>query len=129
MVRKTTGCLVWIRVMTGASPFWTGATGRFDGSVPPLLVLAHAYQRRYRWHEAALLQEEALRLAHSPATEALVRYEIGRRFFDEALYRDAAAELEWVYDLYRTAGRERLARVCLQALQRAREVLAANRCR
>jgi hypothetical protein len=99
-----------------------GSADRFR----PLLVLAHAYQRQYRWHEAALLQEEALRLAHSPAMEALVRYELGRRFFDEALYRDAAAELEWAYDLYRTAGRERLARVCRQALQRAREVLVAT---
>ncbi|WP_454700020.1 hypothetical protein [Arthrobacter humicola] len=92
----------------------------------PLLVLAHAYQRQYRWNEAARLQEEALRLARSPAREALVRYEIGRRLFDEALYRDAAAELEWAYDLYRTAGRERLARVCHQALQRAREALLTN---
>jgi tetratricopeptide (TPR) repeat protein len=98
----------------------TASTDRFR----PLLVLAHAYQRQYRWHEAARLQEEALRMAGSPAREALVRYEIGRRFFDEALYRDAAAELEWAYDLYRTAGRVRLARVCLQGLQRAREVLA-----
>ncbi len=92
----------------------------------PLLVLAHACHRQYRWHEAALLHEEALRLAGSPAREALVRYEIGRRFFDEARYRDAAAELQWAYDLYRTAGRERLARVCLQALERSREVLAGQ---
>lgn len=55
-------------------------------------MLAHAYQRQYRWHEAALLQEEVLRLVRSPAMEALARYEIGRRFIDEALYRDAAAE-------------------------------------
>ena len=92
----------------------------------PLLVLAHAYQRRYRWHEDARLQEDALRLARSPAREALVRYEIGSRLFEEALYRDAAAELEWAHDLYCTAGRERLARVCHQALQRAREVLLTN---
>jgi hypothetical protein len=99
-----------------------GSTDRFR----PLLMLAHAYQRQYRWHEAALLQEEALRLVRSPAMEALARYEIGRRFFDEALYRDAAAEFEWAYDLYRTAGRQRLAKVCRQALQRAREVLATS---
>jgi hypothetical protein len=86
-------------------------------------VLAHTYWRSDRWHEAALLQEEALRLASSPAREALVRYEIGLRFVDEALYRDAAAELEWAHDLYRAAGRERLARLCLPALDRAREVL------
>lgn len=59
----------------------------------------------------ALLQEEALRLASSRAREALVRYEIGVRLFDEARYRDAAAELEWAYDLYRAAGRERIARL------------------
>ena len=58
--------------------------------------------------------------------EALVRYEIGSRLFEEALYRDAAAELEWAHDLYRTAGRERLAGVCDQALQRGREVLVTN---
>jgi len=92
----------------------------------PLLMLAHAYQRQYRWHEAALLQEEALRLVRSPAKEALARYEIGRRFFDEALYRDAAAEFEWAYDLYRTVGRQRLAGVCRHALERARDVLAAS---
>jgi tetratricopeptide (TPR) repeat protein len=110
------------QAVTEGRALLAGSTDRFRA----LLVLAHAYQRQYRWHEAARLQEEALRLARSPAGEALVRYEIGRRFFDEALYRDAAAELEWAYDLYRTAGRERLARVCLQALERAREVLATT---
>ena len=100
----------------------TNSTDRFR----PLLVLAHAYQGQYRWHEAARLQDEARPLARSPAREALVRYEIGRRLFDEALYRDAAAELGWAHDLYRTAGRERLARVCHQALQRARDVLLTN---
>ena len=99
-----------------------GSADRFR----PLLVLAHACRLSHRWHEAALLQEEALRLASSPAREALVRYEIGVRFFDEALYRDAAAELEWAYDLYRAAGRERLVRLCLPALDRAREVLALS---
>jgi hypothetical protein len=100
----------------------SGSADRFR----PLLVLAHACWRSHRWHESALLQEEALRLASSPAREALVRYEIGVRFFDEALYRDAAAELEWAYDLYRTAGRERIARLCLRALERARELLALS---
>lgn len=92
----------------------------------PLLVLAHARWYRCQWHQAALLQEEALRLARSPATEALVRYEIGRRFFDEGRYQDSAAELDWAHDLYRTAGHERLARVCRQGLERARTVLAAT---
>ncbi|MGY2747683.1 hypothetical protein [Arthrobacter sp. UYCu723] len=98
-----------------------GSADRFR----PLLVLAHACRRSRRWHETALLQEEALRLASSPAREALVRYKIGVRFFDEALYRDAAAELEWAYDLYRAAGRERIATLCLPTLERAREVLAS----
>jgi tetratricopeptide (TPR) repeat protein len=89
----------------------------------PLLVLAHACWYQYRWQEAALLQEEALRLARFPAREALVRYEIGRRFFDEGRYRDAAAEFDWASDLYRTAGHERLARVCRQALERTRRIL------
>ena len=89
----------------------------------PLLVLAQAYQRQYQWHEAARLQEEALRLARTAATEALVRHQIGRRLFDEARYRDAAAEFEWAHDLYRTAGRDRLARASEQARDRARQVL------
>jgi tetratricopeptide (TPR) repeat protein len=88
----------------------------------PLLVLAHAYQRQYRWHKAGKLQEEALRLADTPVREALVRHQIGRRLFDEARYRDAAAEFEWAHDLYRTSGRDKLANVSLQAMQRAREV-------
>ncbi|MCP8998134.1 hypothetical protein NFC73_00060 [Pseudarthrobacter sp. RMG13] len=94
------------------------ASGRFR----PLLVLAQAYQRQYRWHEAARLQEEALRLAHTRAREALVRHQIGRRLFDEARYQEAAAEFEWAHDLYRTMGRTSLANVSLQALGRAREV-------
>jgi tetratricopeptide (TPR) repeat protein len=91
----------------------------------PLLVLAHACWYQCHWQEAASLQEEALRLARFPAREALVRYEIGRRFFDEGRYRDAAAEFDWASDLYRTAGHERLARVGRQALERSRRVLAA----
>ena len=86
----------------------------------PLLVLAHAYWYQCRWQDGALLQEEALQLARFPAREALVRYEIGRRFFDERRYLDAAAEFDWASDLYRAAGHERLARVCRQALERAR---------
>lgn len=99
-----------------------GARDRFR----PLLVLAHARWYQYQWHEAALLQEEALQLARTPTMEALVRYEIGRRFLDEGRYRDAAVELDWAYDLYRTAGQERLARVCRQGLERTRRVLAAS---
>lgn len=89
----------------------------------PLLVLAHAYQRQYRWHKAAKLQEEALRLADTPAREALVRHQIGQRLFDEARYRDAAAEFEWASDLYRSSGRDRLAAVSRQAVMRAREIM------
>jgi hypothetical protein len=110
------------QAVTEGRALLAGSADRFR----PLLVLAHACRRSHRWHETALLQEEALRLASSPAREALVRYEIGVRFFDEALYRDAAAELEWAYDLYRAAGRERIARLCLPALNRAREVLALS---
>lgn len=97
-----------------------------DASVDPLqplLVLAQAYRRQYAWHEAARLQEEALRLARTLSREALVRRQIGLRLFDEARYRDAAAEFEWARDLYRSAGyREHLARACQQALDRAREL-------
>lgn len=89
----------------------------------PLLVLAQAYQRQYSWHEAARLQEEALRLARTRAREALVRRQIGRRLFDEARYREAAAELEWARDLYRATGhREQLVHACQQAIDLAREL-------
>lgn len=88
----------------------------------PLLVLALAYQRQYQWHEAARLQEEALRLARTRVREALVRHQIGRRLFDEARYRDAAAEFQWAGDLYRTSGRDRLAEASREAMKRAREL-------
>jgi tetratricopeptide (TPR) repeat protein len=88
----------------------------------PLLVLAQTYQRRYQWHHAARLHEEALRLARTPGTEALVRHQIGRRLFDEARYRDAAAEFEWAHDLYRTSGRDRLAGLSRRCMNRTREV-------
>lgn len=89
----------------------------------PLLVLAQAYQRQYSWHEAARLQEEALCLARTRAREAQVRHQIGRRLFDEARYRDAAAEFEWARDLYRATGhRDQLIKDCQQALDRAREL-------
>jgi tetratricopeptide (TPR) repeat protein len=93
----------------------------------PLLVLAHAYQRQYRWYKAAKLQEEALRLADTPVREALVRHQIGRRLFDEARYRDAAAEFEWAYDLYRTSGRAEVGKASRQAMERAREIYRAQR--
>lgn len=93
----------------------------------PLLLLAQAYRRQYSWHEAARLQEEALCLAHTRAREALVRRQIGLRLFDEARFRDAAAELEWARDLYRSAGqREHLAQACQQALDRARELTTSG---
>lgn len=93
----------------------------------PLLVLAQAYQRRYSWHEASRLHEEALCLARTRAREALVRRQIGRRLFDEARYREAAAEFEWARDLYRTVGqREHLARECQQALDRALQLASPS---
>lgn len=89
----------------------------------PLLVLAQAYQRQYSWHEAARLQEEALCLARTRAREAVVRHQIGRRLFDEARYRDAAAEFEWARDLFRTTGhRDQVIDTSQQALTRAREL-------
>lgn len=89
----------------------------------PLLVLAQAYHREYNWHEAARLQEEALRLSGTPAREALVRRHIGQRLFNEARYREAAAEFEWSRDLYRSTGqRAHLVRACEEALDRAREL-------
>jgi tetratricopeptide (TPR) repeat protein len=88
----------------------------------PLLVLAQVYQRQYRWHDAARLQEEALRLASTRTREAMARHQIGRRLFDEARYRDAAAEFEWACDLYRAAGRNHMAKVSWQSMQRAKEV-------
>lgn len=90
----------------------------------PLLVLAQVYQRSYRWHEASRLQEEALQLARTREREALVRHHIGRRLFDEARFRDAAAEFEWASDLYRATGRHELSSVSRQAMKRARQVHA-----
>lgn len=100
-----------------------GSTNRLG----PLLILAQAYQRQYSWREAARLQEEALQLARTRAREAMVRHQIGRRLFDEARYRDAAAEFEWARDLYHsTTQHEYLARTCQQALDRARELSSSR---
>lgn len=108
--------------ITEGQDLLAGAADRFR----PLLVLAQAYQRQYAWHEAARLHEEALRLARRPVREALVRRQMGRRLFDEARYREAAAEFEWARDLYRSAGqREHLVQECQQALVRALQL--ANR--
>ncbi|WP_371131035.1 hypothetical protein [Arthrobacter sp. SDTb3-6] len=94
------------------------ASNRFH----PLLILAQVYLRQYRWHDAAMLQEEALQGARKLAREALVREQIGKRLFDEGRYQAAAAELEWAMDLYRTTGRsESQTTACALALARARE--------
>jgi hypothetical protein len=90
----------------------------------PLLVLAQVYQRSYRWHEAARLQEEALQLTRTRELEALVRHHIGRRLFDEARYRDAATEFEWASDLYQASGHPELSGISRQAMKRARQVHA-----
>ncbi len=92
----------------------------------PLLTVAQVYQRIYRWHEAATLHEEALRLARTQTREALARHHIGRRLFDEARYRDAAAEFEWASDLYREAGQDQLSGLSRQAMEHARQVHAAR---
>lgn len=91
-----------------------------------LLVLARVLQRRYRWHEASLLQEEALRLATTPVKEAQVRHQLGLRLFDEALYGDAAAEFEWASDLYRISGGIQLAEASRLAMHRARALHLAR---
>jgi hypothetical protein len=89
----------------------------------PLLVLARVCQGQYRWQEAARLQEEALRLAGRPEREAYARHQIGRRLFEEARYRDAAAEFEWARDLFRSSGSGRnLIEASEQAMLRAREL-------
>lgn len=122
---------VWILRMLGrleeaaleGEELLTAATNRFR----PLLVLAQVYQRQYRWHETARLQEEALQLSHTPGREALVRDQIGRRLFDDGRYTDAAAELEWARDLYRSAGRpQHIVLNCEQALNRAGELARKN---
>ncbi|UKA68409.1 hypothetical protein LFT44_08510 [Arthrobacter sp. FW306-05-C] len=95
-----------------------------DDPFQALLVLAHAYQRTYRWREAGRFHEEALRLARTRTREALVRHQIGRRLFDEGLYAAAAAEFEWAQDLYRSTGRARQAETCGQARDRALDVQA-----
>lgn len=74
----------------------------------------------YRWHDAAQLQEQALRLAHTAIMEAQVRHQIGRCLSDEGLYRDAAAEFDWAADLFQSAGRARAARSSRNARDRAR---------
>lgn len=100
-----------------------GLLAKADDRFQPLLALAVAYQRQYSWHEAALLQEEAMQLARTPASEALVRQHIGTRLFDEGRYLAAAAEFEWSRDLYCSTGRrEHLAQSCQQDLNRAREL-------
>lgn len=117
---------VWILTLLGRDEEALAAGRRLLAESPdrfrPLLVLAQAHQRQYQWHEAAHLHEEALRLARTRAREALVRHQIGRRLFDEARYRDAAAEFQWAADLYRTSGRDRLAEVSRAAMKRAREL-------
>lgn len=87
-----------------------------------LLVLAQVFQRQYRWHEAAQLQEEALQLAATRAEEANVRHHIGRRLFDEGRYRDAAAEFQWASDLYRVSGQHQLAEQSSRAMKRSHQV-------
>ncbi|MEV7663017.1 hypothetical protein [Paenarthrobacter sp. NPDC089316] len=92
-----------------------------------LLILAQVYQRQYRWHDAAVLHEKALRTARSPEEEAYVRHHIGRRLFDEARFRSAADEFQWAADLYRVAGQSEPAEENRQAMRRALQVHSAER--
>lgn len=88
-----------------------------------LLVLAQVFHCQHRWHEAAVLQEEALQLATTRAEEANVRHHIGLRLINEARYRDAAAEFQWASDLYRVSGRHERAEESKQAMERSRQLL------
>lgn len=93
----------------------------------PLLVLGYAYQRLYRWRDAALAQERALRAAGTKLREAQARHQIGRRLFDEGLYLAAAAEFDWAGDLFKAAGRSRAALTAHHARDRARKVHVKTR--
>ncbi|UKA48975.1 hypothetical protein LFT48_16240 [Arthrobacter sp. FW305-123] len=92
-----------------------------------LLVLAQINQRQYRWHDAAVLHEKALRTVRSPEEEAYVRHHIGRRLFDEARFRAAADEFQWAADLYRVAEQPELAEENRQAMRHALHVHSAER--
>lgn len=91
-----------------------------------LLVLAQIHQRQYRWHDAAVLHEKALRTVRSPEEEAYVRHHIGRRLFDEARFRAAADEFQWAADLYRVAEQPELAEENRQAMRHALHVHSAD---
>lgn len=88
-----------------------------------LLVLAQVFHRQHRWHEAAVLQEDALQLATTRLEEANVRHHIGCRLFNEARYRDAAAEFQWASDLFRTTGEHEQAERSRQAMEHSRQLL------
>jgi tetratricopeptide (TPR) repeat protein len=92
-----------------------------------LLVLAYAYQRQYRWRDAAQVQERALRAARTKFREAQVRHQIGRRLFDEGLCLAAAAEFEWAADLFKAAGRPRAALTSYRAKERALKIHRQSR--
>jgi hypothetical protein len=115
---------VWaLSVLANDRPGVADGRALLAGSGVPfrsLLVLTHDRRRSHRRHEAVSLQEEALPWAGSPAQESVGRYVGGVRFFDAALYRDAAAELAWA------AGRERVTRLCRLGLGRARDALVAS---
>ncbi|VXC65402.1 conserved hypothetical protein [Arthrobacter sp. 9V] len=91
-----------------------------------LLVLAQIHQRQYRWHDAAVLHEKALRTVRTPEEEAYVRHHIGRRLFDEARFRAAADEFQWAADLYRVADQPELAEENRQAMRHALHVHSAD---
>lgn len=122
---------VWILTVLGqhaeAATAGEALLNASENRFAPLLMLARAYRGQYRWKDAARLQEEALRLGRTKAQEAAVRHQIGHRLFDEARYRDAAAEFEWARDLFRSSGRsEAQIRASDQALIRARELAAGT---
>lgn len=93
------------------------------GRAELLLLLAQVFHRQHHWHEAAVLQEEALQLATTRPEEATIRHQIGHRLFNEARYRDAAAEYQWASDLYRISGSHEFAERSRHAMERCRTML------
>jgi hypothetical protein len=65
-------------------------------------------------------------LASSVDARSAVSVAAACRLFDEARYRDAAAEFEWASDLYGSAGREEQSGISRRAMERARKVHAAQ---
>ncbi|MDR6508388.1 hypothetical protein [Arthrobacter oryzae] len=90
----------------------------------PLLVLAQVFQRSTAGMKLHSFRRRTFSWPQTRTEEANVRHHIGRRLFDEARYRGAAAEFQWASDLYRVSGQDQLEERSREARQRAREVHA-----